>query len=125
MGIQIIDFSNAIGCVFVVVISFASIIGRVGPKDLLIMAVFECIFYTLNETIVKYKIWAYDVGASVTIHVFSTYFGLAVSWILNKKVPSSRKATTARTELIFSTLGTLILWIYWPSLLCNGATNYY
>jgi len=55
-----------------------------------------------------------DVGGSISIHVFGCYFGLAVSAMLGK--PSSTKDNKSMYHSdLFSMIGTLFLWLYWPS----------
>ena len=50
------------------------------------MAVIQVIGYSLNEIIVYGVLHMYDAGGSTTIHTFGAYFGLAVSYILSKKL---------------------------------------
>jgi ammonium transporter Rh len=61
---------------------------------------------------------AFDVGGSFVVHVYGAYFGLAVSFILSKKVKPTGAAETTYGNIIFAMLGTLFLWMYWPS--CNA-----
>lgn len=59
-----------------------------------------------------------DVGGSITVHAFGAYFGLAVSFMLR---PSSDQNNAGKlegpsyTSDIFAMVGTLFLWIFWPS----------
>lgn len=57
----------------------------------------------------------FDVGGSTAIHTFGAYFGLAVSFVLSKKCKPSSAAQTSYGNIIFSLIGTLFLWMYWPS----------
>jgi ammonium transporter Rh len=61
------------------------VIGRIGPKELLLIAIIQVIGYSLNEIIISGKIIAYDDGGSLSIHAFGAYFGLALSYSLGKK----------------------------------------
>jgi ammonium transporter Rh len=79
-------------CVAAVLISFGGIIGKVGPKELLIMGIIEVIGYTFNEVFVSDIIGALDVGGSMLIHSFGAYFGLTVSWILSSKIAPTTRA---------------------------------
>lgn len=57
-------------------------------------------------------------GGSITVHAFGAYFGLAVSLVLR---PSSDQNDTGKlegpsyTSDIFAMVGTLFLWVFWPS----------
>ena len=72
---------------------------------------------------------ANDVGGSIFIHTFGAYFGLTVSFCLQKmKVDESSRYEGPRyTSDMFSLLGTIILWVYWPSfngILAEGAARH-
>ena len=65
-----------------VLISFGGVLGRLGPFELLIMAVIECFTYVLNEKITYEYLKLNDVGGSTAIHTFGAYFGLTVCFIV-------------------------------------------
>jgi ammonium transporter Rh len=113
-------------CVAAVLISFGGVIGKVGPKELLIMAIIEVIGYSFNEVFVSDTIGALDVGGSMLIHSFGAYFGLTVSWILSNKLTPVTRATANYNSFIFGLIGTLFLWMFWPSFNFGvGAENFY
>jgi len=76
--------------------------------------------YSLNEVLLEVVVGVSDAGGSIVIHVFGAYFGLVVSWIISpedsKHHPNN---TSSYNSNIFSMLGTLFLWMFWPSF--NGA----
>lgn len=56
------------------------------------------------------------------IHAFGAYFGLAVAAMLySRKVHESNKEGATPTSDIFSMVGTVFLWMFWPSF--NGAIS--
>ncbi|XP_011377990.1 ammonium transporter Rh type C [Pteropus vampyrus] len=58
-----------------------------------------------------------DAGGSMTIHTFGAYFGLTVTWILyrpNLYQSKERQSPVYHSDL-FAMIGTLFLWMYWPS----------
>jgi ammonium transporter Rh len=85
------SFTAASYCVAAVLISLGGILGRLGPKQLLIMACIETIGYTLNEVIVYEKIKIQDDGGSMAIHSFGAYFGLTLSLIIAKQARPVKK----------------------------------
>jgi len=97
-----------------VLISFGAVLGRASPSQLLVMAFVEMVFFTLNEYIVLEKLNVTDVGGSMVVHAFGCYFGLAVSYVLGAPKNVRHNASDYRGDL-FSMIGTLFLWLYWPS----------
>ncbi|ETE67417.1 Ammonium transporter Rh type A, partial [Ophiophagus hannah] len=71
------DFSTA-----AVLISFGAILGKTSPVQMLILTMFEITIFVCNEHLVVNVLKAADTGASMTIHAFGAYFGLAVARIL-------------------------------------------
>ena len=54
--------------------------------------------------------------------MFAAFFGFGVSRALHVyNVAGSEEMTTTRSSNIFSLLGTLFLWIFWPSFMSSGA----
>mmetsp|Transcript_5662 Transcript_5662/g.14530 ORF Transcript_5662/g.14530 Transcript_5662/m.14530 type:complete len:468 (-) Transcript_5662:261-1664(-) len=98
-----------------VLITFGAVIGKVSPMQLLTLAMLELPFYSLNENIGLY-LQAADVGGSMTIHAFGAYFGLAATWVLTPRSAHSCKdcACSYQSDM-FSIVGTLFLWLFWPS----------
>ncbi|KAK8767260.1 hypothetical protein V5799_005961 [Amblyomma americanum] len=59
---------------------------------------------------------AVDIGGSIFLHMFGAYFGLAVAFVLNKKEHCDhRKEGSVYHSDIFAMIGTLFLWVFWPS----------
>jgi ammonium transporter Rh len=56
-----------------------------------------------------------DAGGSIVIHAFGAYFGMGLTLMLSsakhRAMPIESDATSDR----FSMLGSMILWIFWPS----------
>ncbi|XP_031290421.1 ammonium transporter Rh type A [Camelus dromedarius] len=106
------DFSAA-----TVLISFGAVLGKTSPVQMLIMTIIEIAVFAGNEYVVGERLLASDVGASMTIHAFGAYFGLAVAGVLYR--PTLRKRHPNEESVyhsdIFAMIGTLFLWIFWPS----------
>ncbi len=105
-------------------ITFGAVIGRVTPTQFLFMCVVEMVLYGLNNALLIEIIGVADIGGTYTIHMLGAYYGLVISWILAAKKPKAEQAgwedNTARyTSDIFAMIGTVFLWMYWPSF--NGA----
>ncbi|GMF65264.1 unnamed protein product [Phytophthora lilii] len=99
-----------------VLISFGAVLGKTTPTQLVWMTFLEIIFYAINEYLVLEELKVTDAGGSMVIHTFGAFFGLAVTIQLG--VPSSvdQVHNTSRYHSdVFAMIGTLFLWMYWPS----------
>jgi ammonium transporter Rh len=115
------DFSAA-----VVLITFGAVLGTTTPLQLFWIAVFETVFSSLNEMICVKYLKAIDMGGSMYIHLFGAFFGLACSWVLSRNNGFNRNtvrapgpSTSVYHSDLFAMIGTLFLWMFWPSF--NGA----
>jgi ammonium transporter Rh len=110
-----------------VLISFGAVLGRCSPTQLLVMAIVEVVVFGLNEAIGVVAFSAVDMGGSMFVHTFGAYFGVACSMVLGNATSISKKSRTGKQDApgtskhagTFAMIGTLVLWIYWPSF--NGA----
>lgn len=100
-----------------VLISMGAILGRTSPCQLLVMATCEVPIYLTSEWAIITYLGVLDVGGTITIHVFSCYFGLGVSRALFRAAqqPVHPKETPTPRSDLMSLVGMLILWVFWPS----------
>ncbi|NXG52722.1 RHBGB protein, partial [Psilopogon haemacephalus] len=100
-----------------VLISVGAVLGRTSPCQLLMVAACEVPAYLASEWVIATHLGVLDVGGTITIHVFSCYFGLGVSKALfgRARQPLHPKETPTPSSDLTSLLGTLILWVFWPS----------
>ncbi|EEC17214.1 ammonium transporter, putative, partial [Ixodes scapularis] len=122
-GKILIDVTGMIGAEFtaaVVLISFGAVLGKTSPLQLLVMAIIEVVIFACNEHLGIEKLFAVDIGGSIFLHTFGAYFGLAVTFVLNKKEyrEHSKDGSVYHSD-VFAMIGTLFLWLFWPSF--NGA----
>jgi len=113
------DFATA-----AVLISFGAVIGTTNPLQLLVMTLIEIVLFNVNEYIGRDILHAVDAGDTIFVHMFGAYFGLAVSWVLyNKYAVTSEKAGSSYTSDLFSMIGTVFLWMFWPSFNAGAAAE--
>jgi ammonium transporter Rh len=98
-----------------VLISLGGYMGTVNASQLVIMAILEVIFYCLNVAVAEEKFHAMDIGGSMIIHSFGAYFGLAACKMRALKKPTSPNKSASYNSNIFAIIGTIFLWMYWPS----------
>ena len=103
-------------------ISFGALLGKVSLNQLLVLSILEIIFYSINESIGVIHYQAVDMGGSMYVHTFGAYFGLAVSYVVTdykQLEDDKRKEGSNKTSDTFAMIGTIFLWLFWPSF--NGA----
>jgi len=117
------SFLHADFAVAAILISFGAVLGVTSPTQLLVMATLEVVFYNVSIYVTNgFKLS--DVGGSVVIHMFGAYFGLAASFVLGKFSPSKgEKEGSVYHSDIFAMIGTLFLWLFWPSFNAGPATG--
>ncbi|CAF0771550.1 unnamed protein product [Brachionus calyciflorus] len=118
--IGVLDLLEADFCSAAILISFGAVIGKVTLSQLFVMTIIEVVIQSFNQYVCLHYIKAYDVGESIYVHVFGAYFGLGVAKALhNHKIENEKESSSYNSDL-FAMIGTLFLWLYWPSF--NSAT---
>ncbi|KAM9319530.1 RH-like protein [Gastrophryne carolinensis] len=105
--------------VFPVLISSGVILGKVNPVQLIIMTLIELPIFTANRYIMKHHLMMSDHVIMMYAPVFGAYFGLALSWSkmqpLFGNIASEQYEKSQTASDLFSMLGTVFLWLFWPS----------
>ncbi|KAL3308792.1 hypothetical protein Ciccas_012670 [Cichlidogyrus casuarinus] len=126
-GIIYVDNLRIIRSLFTlatVLISFGAVLGKVSHLQMLIMAVCEIPIVSWNEYLGIKILHVIDTGESIFIHCFGAYFGLGVSLALyNTKYHEHPNLGTTYISDLLTCIGTLFLWIYWPSFNAGTATG--
>ncbi|XP_073744661.1 ammonium transporter Rh type B isoform X3 [Callorhinus ursinus] len=108
---------NADFCAGAVLISFGAVLGKTGPAQLLLMTLLETVLFGINEFVLLSLLGVKDAGGSMTIHTFGAYFGLVLSRVLYR--PQLEKSKHLQGSVyhsdLFAMIGTIFLWIFWPS----------
>ena len=115
-----VGFPQLILCLFSgasVLIAFGVWIGKVGPEQLMFMAMLQVLFYNVNSYVIEGLLHLRDVGGTLVIHMFGAYFGLAAGKFLSPSDTRDRAlyAGASYTSDTFSMIGTIFLWLCWPS----------
>uniref|UniRef100_A0A0N5AJM8 Ammonium_transp domain-containing protein n=1 Tax=Syphacia muris TaxID=451379 RepID=A0A0N5AJM8_9BILA len=105
------DFAAA-----VVLITMGAMLGKLSPAQYVVMAFVETAVALTTEHIVVEYFKANDVGGSMIVHTFGAYFGLACAKTFNKKemVEHEHEGSSYNSD-IFSMIGAIFLWVFWPS----------
>uniref|UniRef100_A0A670YGI1 Ammonium transporter AmtB-like domain-containing protein n=1 Tax=Pseudonaja textilis TaxID=8673 RepID=A0A670YGI1_PSETE len=108
---------TAIMSITAVLISTGAILGKANLMQLIWMAMIEVTVFTVNRWLAVNLLQIESHVSVMHVHLFGAYFGLMVSWTLYHS-SLSRKAEKERSRPIsdmFAVLGTLFLWVFWPS----------
>ena len=101
-------------------IAMGAVLGRLKVYQYGILGLLLVPFYMINEWLVLegglgITQGFVDAGGSIIIHAFGAYFGMGLTLVLSnakhREMPIESDATSDR----FSMLGSMILWIFWPS----------
>lgn len=113
----VINLINAEFACAVVLISFGAVLGKTSPLQLLVMAMLEVPVFAVTEWAVLKYLKINDAGGSILIHLFACYFGLGVTFVLYRPrlKEGHIKENTSYQSDILSLMGTLFLWVFWPS----------
>jgi ammonium transporter Rh len=122
--ITVTTFVEADYAAAAMLVSFGALLGRITSSQLLIMAIWEIIVYSINEQVLQQRLQTTDNGKSMSVHVFGAMFGLTASFVL-EMVRRSRNlvpnlAGSTRVTDTMAMVGTLFLFCFWPSY--NAAT---
>ena len=106
------------GSVFV---SLGALIGKLSMCQYVIISLYETFFSSLNYYICFKLMGGIDNGGSLYIHTFGAIFGIAVSISAfctkkeYKKISYNPHLTSDYYSNIFSLIGSLFLWLFFPS----------
>ena len=87
---------------------------RIGGRS--ILRLLEVVIFVVNEILVRDNIGTIYAGDTIFVHVFGAYFKLTVARVLyNADHDLSSKQGASYTSDMFSMVGTVFLWMFWPS----------
>ena len=109
------EFAAAAG-----LIAMGAVLGRLKVYQYALLGAIIVPAYLLNEWLVLdgglvLTKGFVDAAGSIVIHTFGAYFGLGLTIALTNKTHKDMKIETNATSDQFSMLGSMVLWIFWPS----------
>jgi len=109
-------------CAASILIAMGAFLGRLKMSQYIIMALMFVPSYMMNEWImldngmgIIPKGQLIDTGGSIVIHQFGAYFGLGVIVRMTTSEDFRKKIESDKISNQFSMLGSMFLWIFWPS----------
>ncbi|KAI6171142.1 Ammonium transporter domain containing protein [Aphelenchoides bicaudatus] len=99
-----------------VLVSYGAVVGKLTPIQYVILALIEAPVSILNEHLVLNILGAGDVGGAIVVHFFGAIFGIVVARIVfqPQHKHSEHQGSIYHSD-IFSFIGTVFLWAFWPS----------
>ncbi|XP_061453335.1 RH-like protein isoform X2 [Rhineura floridana] len=115
--INLQSFLAAVMSIAAVLISAGAILGKANLMQLLWMALVEVTVFAVNRWLAVDILGIKSHTSLMHVHLFGTYFGLTVSWKLcpSSLSPKVEKERSQPVSDMFAMLGTLFLWVFWPS----------
>ncbi len=104
-------------------IAMGAVLGRLKLYQYALLALFLIPAYMLNEYLVLdgglcITKGFVDTAGSIIIHAFGAYFGIGMAIMLTSKAQREISIETDATSDRFSMLGSMVLWLFWPSFCC-------
>lgn len=99
-------------------IAIGAPLGRLSMDQYLVLGLMFIPAYIFNEWLILESglfIGLLDTGGSIAIHAFGAYFGLGVVTNKMHKYKTNIAWDSDDTSNVFSLLGSVLLWIFWPS----------
>ncbi|XP_047200720.1 rh blood group, D antigen isoform X2 [Girardinichthys multiradiatus] len=108
---------NAELCAVSALISIGSVLGKINPVQLTLIALLEVTGFVLNDWLHQTLMKVRPLNSIMELHVFGALFGLMLTWILyrNGSAQGFEKEKFDKKSGLFSMLGTVFLWMFWPS----------
>ena len=104
----------------VAMITFGGVLGRANLQQLFFLVFWEMIFFGLNEGLCVSQFYVKDIGGSMIVHTFGAYFGCAATYFFQPdRAGKSNNATSSYQSEMIAVIGSIFLWMFWPSF--NGA----
>lgn len=126
--VGVVPLMKADYCAVACLITMGAVLGKVSFVQLFVLVTLETLFYTVNRYVIMNQMKVHDYGHCLTTHLFGAYFGLAASYWFNPKKAlemkgSDQQNTGNYNSQLIAMLGTVILFVYWPSFNAS-MTNY-
>jgi|JI6StandDraft_1071083.scaffolds.fasta_scaffold01045_2 ammonium transporter Rh len=90
------------------------------------MVLVEVVGYSLNEMLCTSSsfLQCFDVGGGMQVFYYGAVFGVVVVMFLSKEgLADNSKKSSGYASAIFSLIGTLFMWVYWPAFSSALAVN--
>ncbi|XP_044527281.1 RH-like protein [Gracilinanus agilis] len=100
-----------------VLISSGATLGKINLVQLIVMTLLEVTAFQGTKKLMQELLKVDEHQSLMQIHIFGAYFGVAAAWYLSESESNTAKEKEKRAVAsnLFTALGTLFLWIFWPT----------
>ncbi|NWT72314.1 RHL protein, partial [Prunella himalayana] len=109
------SLAKAVVSTTAVVISTGAVLGKANPVQLIVMTLVELIFFYMSRCINRTFLKVPEQLSVMHVHLFGAYFGLALTSRFPEPPPRLDKSRSTPKSELFSVLGTVFVWVFWPS----------
>ncbi|XP_039589396.1 blood group Rh(CE) polypeptide isoform X2 [Passer montanus] len=109
------SLTKAVMSTTAVVISTGAVLGKANPVQLIVMTLVELIFFYVSRCINGTFLEVPDYLTMMHVYLFGAYFGLALASRFPEPPPGLDKNRSTPKSELFSVLGTVFVWVFWPS----------
>lgn len=118
INITMLEICEGEFCAAAFLITMGALLGKATLPQLMFLATFESLFFSLNAVVLFEVFYVIDIGGAMTIHMFGAYFGLAATYFFQyKKAIADKNGQNGLTynSQMFAMVGAVFLFMYWPS----------
>ncbi|NXL70144.1 RHL protein, partial [Leptocoma aspasia] len=109
------SLAKAVVSMTAVVISTGAVLGKANPVQLIVMTLVELIIFYVSRCINSKFLQVPEKLTLMHVHLFGAYFGLALTSRFPGPPPGLDKNRSTPKSDLFSVLGTVFVWVFWPS----------
>ncbi|NWW09561.1 RHL protein, partial [Oreocharis arfaki] len=109
------SLAKAVVSMTAVAISTGAVLGKANPVQLIVMSLVELIVFYVSRCINRTFLQVPDHLTLMHVHLFGAYFGVAVTSRFPEPPPGLDKNRSTPKSDLFSMLGTVFVWVFWPS----------
>ncbi|NXD00912.1 RHL protein, partial [Certhia familiaris] len=109
------SLAKAVMSMTAVVISTGAVLGKANPVQLIVMTLVELIIFHVSRCINRTFLQVPEHLTLLHVHLFGAYFGLAVTSRFPEPPPGLDKNRSTPKSELFSMLGSVFVWVFWPS----------
>uniref|UniRef100_A0A3Q3VVS0 Ammonium transporter AmtB-like domain-containing protein n=1 Tax=Mola mola TaxID=94237 RepID=A0A3Q3VVS0_MOLML len=115
-GINLRSLVVAEMCTASALISIGAVQGKANPVQLVFIALLEVSGFVLNKWLLETLLEVQPQNSIMQLHIFGAFFGLTLAQIYRARSEQrfEKEKFDSKTGL-FSTLGLVFLWMFWPS----------